>query len=105
MYLKDGPDFFNFPLSAVTVGSTLAFVGFPGEPFTAYGTTLKAQSPFRMTVPACITNGSFGYLPTDEALGEEGYETQGSLFAVGLEKSMVDGHMEQLRRLYAEGMK
>ena len=103
LYLKDGPDYFHFPLSAVTVGDTLAFVGFPGEPFTAYGTTLKAKSPFKMTVPACIVNGSFGYLPTDEALRETGYETQGSLFAVGLENSIVEGHMNQLRQLFAAG--
>ena len=98
--LKNGPDFFDFPLSAVTVGETLAFVGFPGEPFTAYGTTLKAKSPFTMTVPACIVNGNFGYLPTDEALREEGYETQGSLFVPGLEQAIVNGHLDQLRRLF-----
>lgn len=103
VYLKDGPDYFNLPLSAVTVGETLAFVGFPGEPFTAYGTTLKAKSPFRMTVPACLVNGGFGYLPTDRALSETGYETQGSLFVVGLEQAMVNGHLEQLRRLFASG--
>ena len=40
-YLKDGPDYFDFPLSAVTVGGALAFVGFPGEPFTAYGRIVK----------------------------------------------------------------
>ena len=101
VYLKDGPDYFDLPLSAVTVGDTLAFVGFPGEPFTAYGMTLKEKSPFRMTVPACIVNGSFGYLPTDEALRETGYETQGSLFVVGLEQTIVGGHLEQLRRLFA----
>ena len=105
VYLKDGPDYFHFPLSAVTVGDSLAFIGFPGEPFTAYGTTLKKSSPFRMTVPACITNGNFGYLPTDEALRETGYETQGSLFAVGLEQSIVGGHMDQLNRLFTEAAK
>ena len=56
-----------------------------------------------MTVPACIVNGNFGYLPTDEALRESGYETQGSLFAVGLEQSIVEGHMEQLRKLFSDG--
>ena len=101
IYLKDGPDYFQFPLSAVTVGGTLAFVGIPGEPFTAYGVALKAKSPFLMTVPACLVNGSFGYLPTDAALREEGYETQGSLFVPGLEKAIVSGHLEQLQRLYA----
>jgi len=100
VYLKDGPDYFYLPLSAVTVGETLAFVGFPGEPFTAYGTKLKEKSPFRMTVPACLVNGSFGYLPTDDALRETGYETQGSLFVVGLEQAIVGGHVEQLRRLF-----
>ena len=99
--LKDGPDYFKFPLSAVTVGKSLAFVGFPGEPFTAYGTTLKEKSPFTMTIPACIVNGNFGYLPTDAALGEEGYETQGSLFVQGLEEAIVNGHLEQLRSLFA----
>ena len=101
--LRNGPDYFYFPLSAVTIGDTLAFVGFPGEPFTAYGTTLKEKSPFKMTVPACIVNGNYGYLPTDEALIEEGYETQGSLFVVGLEQGIVNGHLEQLRRLFEAG--
>ena len=101
--LKDGPDFFDFPLSVVTVGGTLAFVGFPGEPFTAYGKILKAKSPFRMTVPACIVNGNFGYLPTDEALSEEGYETQGSLFVPGLERAIVGGHLEQLSKMFEAG--
>ena len=100
IYLKDGPDYFSFPLSAVTVGGALAFVGIPGEPFTAYGVALKEKSPFRMTVPACLVNGSFGYLPTDAALSEESYETQGSLFVPGLEQAIVGGHLEQLRRLY-----
>ena len=102
LYLKDGPDYFYLPLSAVTVGDSLAFAGLPGEPFTAYGTALKEKSPFRMTVPACLVNGGFGYLPTDEALRETGYETQGSLFTAGLEQTLVNGHLNQLNRLFSE---
>lgn len=97
--LADGPDYFDFPLSVVTVGDTLSFVGFPGEPFTGYGISMKRLSPFAMTVPACVVNGNFGYLPTDEAFKETGYETQGSLFAEGLEKTIIDGHLDQLERL------
>ena len=100
-YLADGPDYFDFPLSAVTVGDTLAFVGFPGEPFTGYGVSIKEKSPFTMTIPACIVNGSFGYLPVDAAFKETGYETQGSLFVEGLEKAMIDGHVKQLNGLLA----
>lgn len=100
VYLADGPDYFDFPLSAVTVGDTLAFVGFPGEPFTGYGVSMKKLSPYAMTVAACLVNGNFGYLPTDEAFKETGYETQGSLFVKGLEKTVVEGHLNQLNRLF-----
>ena len=98
-YLANGPDYFEFPLSAVTIGGTLAFVGFPGEPFTGYGISMKGKSPFAMTIPACIVNGNFGYLPVDEAFKETGYETQGSLFCEGLEKTITEEHLRQLNRL------
>jgi hypothetical protein len=100
-YLANGPDYFDFPLSAVTVGKTLAFVGFPGELFTGYGVSNKEKSPFAMTIPACVANGSFGYLPVDAAFKETGYETQGSLFVEGLEKTVIDGQMKQLNSLVA----
>jgi hypothetical protein len=100
-HLANGPDYFELPLSAVTIGDALAFAGFPGEPFTGYGLKVKARSPFAMTIPACVTNGNYGYLPVDEAFKETGYETQGSFFTEGLEKAMVDGHIEQFNRLIA----
>jgi hypothetical protein len=100
-HLANGPDYFELPLSAVTIGDALAFAGFPGEPFTGYGVKVKARSPFTMTIPACVTNGNYGYLPVDEAFKETGYETQGSFFTEGLEKAMVDGHIEQFNRLIA----
>ena len=98
-YLANGPDYFEFPLSAVTIGGAFAFVGFPGEPFTGYGISMKSKSPFTMTIPACVVNGNFGYLPVDEAFKETGYETQGSLFCEGLEKTITEEHLKQLNRL------
>ncbi len=98
-YLANGPDYYEFPLSAVTIGDVIAFTGFPGEPFTAYGLEMKKKSPFAMTIPVCVVNGNFGYLPTAEAFKETGYETQGSFFTEGLEKAMIDGHLDQLNRL------
>lgn len=97
--LENGPDFFEFPLSAVTVGDAIAFAGFPGEPFTAYGVAVKKGSPFKMTIPACVVNGNFGYLPVDESFREGGYEARGSLFKEGLEAAIVDGHLNQLGKL------
>ena len=99
VHLENAPDFIEFPLSAVTIGDSLAFTGFPGEPFTAYGVAVKARSPFKVTIPACIVNGNYGYLPVDSALREGGYEAYGSFFTEGLEAAMVNGHIEQLNRL------
>lgn len=98
-YLANGPDFLDFPLSAVTVGEAVAFVGFPGEPFTEYGVLLKKESPFAMTMPVSLTNGMYGYLPLDANLNEPGYGTQGALFAKGLQETMLGGHLRQLRTL------
>ena len=98
-HLANGPDYYEFPLSAVTIGNALAFTGFPGEPFTGYGLKIKEKSPFTMTIPVCVVNGNFGYLPTADAFKETGYETQGSFFTEGLEKAMLEGHLDQLDRL------
>ena len=35
--LENGPDFFEMPVSAVSIGDSLAFAGVPGEPFTEIG--------------------------------------------------------------------
>ena len=35
--LENGPDSFSMPISVVTIGDALAFVGIPGEPFTEIG--------------------------------------------------------------------
>lgn len=101
-YLQAGPDHYNLPLSAVTIGDSIAFAGFPGEPFTAYGVMIKNKSPFTMTIPACLVNRWFGYLPLDANLDEEGYTTEGTHFTKGLEGAMMEGHLRQLRRLYSE---
>ena len=98
--LENGPDFFEAPISILCVGKDLAFVGFPGEPFTEYGRAVKAKSPFGMTVPMCLTNGHFGYLPTDEALGDTtSYESRGSIFRSGLEALMVGESVKALNDL------
>lgn len=43
-------------IAAMAVFTAIAFAGFPGEPFTAYGVMLKKMSPFTMTIPSCLVN-------------------------------------------------
>ena len=103
--LEHGPDHFMMPVSSVSIGTTLAFAGFPGEPFTWMGTETKAKSPFLMTVPACTTNGSRGYFPVESAYAEGGYEAATSRFAPGSAERLVAGQLEQLKSLYGGASK
>ena len=103
--LEHGPDHFDMSVSSVAIGTTLAFAGFPGEPFTWMGCEVKAKSPFTMTMPACTTNGSRGYFPVASAYEEGGYEAATSRFAPGTAERLVDGQLEQLKALYGAAAK
>ena len=77
----------------------VAFIGLPGEPFTQIGLEIKSKSPFTVTIPCCNTNGSEGYFPTDDALLENGYEAQSSLFLPGVAPKLVSCSVEILNGL------
>lgn len=78
--LENGPDFFEMPVSAVSIGGSLAFAGVPVEPFTEIGRSVKSASPFAVTLFSCLTNGSCGYFPIKSAYTEGGYEARSSIF-------------------------
>jgi hypothetical protein len=62
-------------LLALALGP-IALVGVSGEPFAAYENILAELSPFPHTIPISCANGNIGYLPTDEAFAEGGYEVE-----------------------------
>ena len=97
--LENGPDHFDLYLSSVAFGD-VAFAGFPGEPFTDIGRGTKEGSPFRMTIPCCLVNGSEGYFPVESAYAEGGYEARSSNFAAGIANSLINGQVEQLKKLF-----
>jgi hypothetical protein len=98
--LEHGPDFFDLPVSALAIGRSVAFAGFPGEPFTEIGVKVKAGSPFRTTIVGCTTNGSFGYFPVSSAFAEGGYEASTSSFTAEVAPKLVSGQLEQLRGFF-----
>ena len=98
--LKDAPAETDLRVSVVTVGTTLAFGGFPGEPFTWMGTELKAKSPFAMTIPACTVNGSRGYFPVKSAYGPGGYENATSRFKSGTAERLVDAALLKMSEFH-----
>lgn len=74
------PEFFNLRVHALQIGN-IAFVGFPGEPFTQIGRAVKEYSKMDMTFVTACTNGGEGYFPDAAAFAEAGYERSASPFA------------------------
>ena len=96
--LVNSPDEADIFVSALTLGE-IAFVGFPGEPFTEVGRQTKANSPFGMTVPCCLTNATDGYFPTKNIFEGGGYEAGASRFEVGTAEKLIDAAIELTKEL------
>jgi len=85
-------------LTAIKVGD-LIFAGYGGEVMTEIGINLKKLSPYKNTFVITHCNGNSGYLVTDEALKEGGYEPSGSRSMPGCEKTLVDNMLEMINKL------
>jgi len=72
-FMEDKTLFQRVPVSLGAVGE-FALIGFGGEPFTEYGAVLRRDNPELFVLTACNCNGSEGYLPTEAAFEEGGYE-------------------------------
>jgi len=89
MRVLDHPEPFLIPVSGLKIGD-LAFIGFPGEPFTEIGIQVKKNSNMAITFVTCCTNGSFGYFPTEDAFAGAGYERDTSAYSHDCAKILVD---------------
>ncbi len=96
--LKDGPDSYDFWLSAIKVGD-FVFAGIPGEPFTDIGRRIYAGSPFETTILCCLTNAGGTYFPTTKAYDEGGYEARSSKLAPGGDDIIVNGMCDLLKKI------
>ena len=94
--LKDFPDNKELYITAVSVGG-VAFAGFPGEPFTQIGRSVKENSPFQLTVTACFANGYEGYYPVQAAFDEGGYEAASARYKAGTAEKIIDASSELLK--------
>ncbi|MBE6629570.1 MAG: hypothetical protein E7624_01810 [Ruminococcaceae bacterium] len=85
------------PVTVLGIGD-VAFVGYGGEPFTHYGTAARAGAEDKTVLCACCANGYEGYLLTEQAFREGGYEAATSLYTPGLEKQCVDAALTMLKQ-------
>ncbi len=86
-------------LSVIKIG-TLALTGISGELMTEIGMEIKNNSPFRQTQVITHCNGNSGYLCTDAAYREGGYEPMVSRTMPGIGRIIVDKIVKMLNSLY-----
>ncbi len=66
-----------FEVQVLRIGDG-ALVGLSGEVFVEYALEIEAGSPARHTAVAAYSNGVIGYVPTESAYPEGGYEVEGA---------------------------
>lgn len=86
--LEHGPESFSLRLTALAIGPVV-MLAIPGEPFTGIGRGIKDGSKYQVTMPCCLTNGSEGYFPMQEAYDEGGYEARSSIFKAGVAEQII----------------
>jgi len=99
---RDSRRFLDTTVQAINIGGTV-FVGIPGELFVEIGLMVKVGSPFDYSAVAELANDYVGYLPTDKAFREGGYETtlaRSSRVGPGTESILVGAALGLARRLH-----
>ena len=54
--------------------------------FVELGLEIRRRSPFQVMFMASLTNGYCGYVPTEKAFEQQGYETHRSVYTSRLDK-------------------
>jgi len=87
-------------LQAMVLDDTL-LIGLPGEIFVQIGLDIKSGSRFNHTFVIGYASGNIGYVPTEEALREGGYEVTASEFGLeGVEK-LEEAALNLVKRMNA----
>lgn len=95
--LRNQPIYQKIPMTVINLGD-VGFVGFGGEPFTDYARAIQEACPNRFIVASCCTNGGEGYLPTEKAFAEGGYEVACSPFSKSIQNECVNMALELLKK-------
>ena len=94
-------------LYVLRIGLQIAIVTSPNELFCDFGLAIKAGSPFKYTLVSELTNGAMGYIPTQQAFQEGGYEIRklpgNSFLALDAGEQTVAASLELLKQLSESG--
>ena len=78
-------------LWAMALGSSWGLVALPGEVLVEIGLQIRQRSPFGTTAVVELGLDDPGYVPTEAAIEEGGYEPSASPFGRGAEAALVEG--------------
>lgn len=81
-------------VTATRIGN-LVILGIPGEAFVEYGLEFKSFKKY-VVIPLTLANDYIGYLPTEEAFKEGGYEPGVSVGPIGV-KAVINAARELLK--------
>jgi len=91
-------DDLNVRFTVLKIGD-IVFAGVSGEVFNEIGVALKKQSPYTYTFMITHCNGSSGYLITDKAYEEGGYEARSTRVKSGAEKVILQNLLDMIYEL------
>ena len=94
---KPGPDI-EIRLSALKIGNTV-FAGITGDVFHEIGLKIKEMSPYKNTFIVTHTNGWCGYIVTEKAYDEGGYEVVSTRIMSGGEKAVTENLSDMIEKL------
>lgn len=89
-------------VQVLTVGTTLAFVGLPGEIFVELGTAIKQASPFAQTAVISLANGAIGYVPDRKAYAQGAYEVVSARPEEGSGELLVNAAVDLVNELFKQ---
>ena len=92
-----GPDV-EIRLTGLKVGDVV-LCGISGELMTEMGMEIKKRSPYPSTIIITHCNGSSGYICTDKAFTEGGYEVKVSHLMPGIEKPLDQKCLEMIHSI------
>ncbi len=85
-------------LSVIRIGD-IVLAGINGEVFNQIGVKIREQSPYPNTFIITHCNGSSGYLVSDAAIPEGGYEVRVTKAKSGAEEGIINGLLEMIGEL------
>ena len=91
-------DSLKIRLSVLKIGN-IVLTGVSGEVFNEISVKMRGQSPYAFTFMITHCNGSSGYLVTDAAYAEGGYEVSSTSAKSGAEKAIIENLLAMINEL------